>query len=460
MRVLSTKLKMIERFSEQDFIEIVIKWLKNAGPCKAIGEQLERSETIYGRPFKAEYCDFQTQKILRDNTTYYMLKLEQEFHGQNWTTEIIYADGENKTVYFHIDCSGDVSLFNEAPKMRTAIIRDFVNSGKILQPAIKISAQPIKLNDDTVNTVAEYITGKIDNEVPLVFASQYFDSSAFPISENSLAEFLCGIAYVVYSNNEFTRILKEKTNGKAFIPFNGGVAIYCKNQKPKQLRKYDVYYGGTLDIQVENEVMRIVNAQVEKTAPSWNKLVIAEQSELLEVADGLDERAKRDAIRIAELGQENVQLKARVEYLESALSERSSEQRLIVKSDIPEFFDGEQNDLIVAILNRELTKCGDNIKTRKYELLSSIVNSNSFIGNKQKMFERIKEIFSDGETMSATERAELEKMGFEIEEDGKHYKFRFMGSKYWYTVSKTPSDTKRGGKNVASKIIDGLSIYK
>lgn len=460
MSILSTKLRMIERFNEHDFIDIVIKWLKNAGPCKPIGEQLEQDEKKYGQHFKAEYCDLRTQKILRDNTTYYMLKLEQEFHEQNWTTEIIYADGENKTVYFHIDCSGDVSLFNEAPKMRTAIIRDFVNSGKVLQPTIKISTQPIKLNDDTVNTVAEYITGKIDNEVPLVFAAQYFDSSAFPISENSLAEFLYGIAYVVYSNNEFTRILKEKTNGKAFIPFNGGVAIYSKNQKPKQLRKYDVYYGGTLDNQVVNEVTRIVNAQVNKNAPSWSTLVIAEQTELLEVADGLDERAKRDAARIDELGQENMQLKARIASLEAALSERNSEQKLIAKSDIPEFFDGEQNDLIVAVLNRELAKCGDKTNTRKYELLSNIVNSNSFIGNKQRMFERIKEIFSDGETMSATERAELEKMGFEIEEDGKHYKLRFMGSKYWYTVSKTPGDTKRGGKNVASKIIDGLSIYK
>lgn len=128
--------------------------------------------------------------------------------------------------------------------------------------------------------------------------------------------------------------------------------------------------------------------------------------------------------------------------------------------NIPEFFDGEQNDLIVAILNRELKKCGDNPKTRKYELLSSIVDRNSYIGNKQRMFVRIKEIFSDGETMSAAERSELEKMGFEITEDGKHYKLKFMGGdKYWYTVSKTPSDN-RGGKNEATKIINGLSVYK
>ena len=250
MRVLSTKLKMEECFNEQDFIDIVIKWLKKAGPYKSIGEQFELTEKKYGQKLNAEYCDLQTQKIIRDKTTYYMLKLGQDFHNQNWTTEIIYAETDSKIVYFHMDCSGDVSLFDETPKMRTEVIRDFINSGKLVQSAMKIGAYPIELNDDTVNMVAEYIAGKVDNEIPIVFASQYFDSSAYPISLEPLAEILSGTAHIVYSNNEFTRLLRDKTKGKAYVPFNGGVAIYSKNQKAKQLRKFDVYHGGTLDTQV------------------------------------------------------------------------------------------------------------------------------------------------------------------------------------------------------------------
>lgn len=458
MIVLSTKLKMNERFNENDFSDIIIKWLKNAGPYKAISEQFEKEDKKFDCQLEADYCALQTQKIIRDNTTYYMLKLGQDFHEQQWTTEIIYADGENKIVYFHIDCSGDVSSFNEAPKIRTAVIRDLIKSGKIVQQALPISTTVTKVENDNVNAIADYITGKVDNEIPVVFASQYFDTAAYPIMIKSLAEILSGIAHVVYSNNEFTRILKDKTKGKVFIPFSGGVAIYSKNQKPKQLRKYDVYYGGTLDTQVINEVTRIVNAQVDKTAPSWSTLVIAEQSELLEVADGLDERAKRDATRIDELGQENVRLKARIEYLEAALAERNSEQRLVIKAEVPEFYDGEQNDLIISILNRELTRCADK-KARKYRLLSEIVEHNALVGNGQKMFDRIKEIFEDGETLTATERAELEKMGFEITEDGKHYKIQYKDDVNWYSVSKTPSDI-RSGKNESTKIINGMSVYK
>ena len=41
MRVLSTKLPMTETFTEKELYGVIIKWLKNAGPCKPIGEAFE-----------------------------------------------------------------------------------------------------------------------------------------------------------------------------------------------------------------------------------------------------------------------------------------------------------------------------------------------------------------------------------------------------------------------------------
>lgn len=43
MRVLSTKLDMQNSFQPEDFYSVIEKWLKNAGPCKTIGEKLELS---------------------------------------------------------------------------------------------------------------------------------------------------------------------------------------------------------------------------------------------------------------------------------------------------------------------------------------------------------------------------------------------------------------------------------
>ena len=45
MRVLSTKLNMTEEFAVGNFYEVIVKWLKAAGPCKPIGVLFEESNT-------------------------------------------------------------------------------------------------------------------------------------------------------------------------------------------------------------------------------------------------------------------------------------------------------------------------------------------------------------------------------------------------------------------------------
>ena len=38
MRVLSTKLSMVDNFSSEIFYKIIVQWLQNAGPCRSIGD--------------------------------------------------------------------------------------------------------------------------------------------------------------------------------------------------------------------------------------------------------------------------------------------------------------------------------------------------------------------------------------------------------------------------------------
>jgi hypothetical protein len=54
--------------------------------------------------------------------------------------------------------------------------------------------------------------------------------------------------------------------------------------------------------------------------------------------------------------------------------------------------------------------------------------------------------------MDAKTRSALAKLGFDISEDGKHYKAVFQGDgRYTFSISKTSSD-HRAGKNTASDI--------
>ena len=128
-------------------------------------------------------------------------------------------------------------------------------------------------------------------------------------------------------------------------------------------------------------------------------------------------------------------------------------------SSIPEFFEGEQHDLVVSILQKALSNCGTK-DTRQKELLTDLLAHNHIIGKGKELFEVVKSIFADGEDLSAKELAELKRVGFEITSENTHYKLVYKGSKYWFSLAKTTSDKTRSGKNLTSDITKTLSVYK
>ena len=395
--------------------------------------------------------------------------MEQLFHEQTWITEVIFKCAfDAKEVYFHIDCSRDVTRFDEAPEMRTEIIRTFINSGLVKQPRVPITSNSIDATDNLLDLITDAIIGEYKEDIPLILATTYFDSMATEINESALAKKLAGIAYVVVCDNEYTRLLKDRT--KCATPYNGAIAIYCKGGKPKQYRKDDAFHGGTLDGLIANEFQRFVTAFVDAEAPTWEALhtemihTKSKQNEemlgmIFDENESLDEQLKKAKLRISELVQENIQLKAKNDNLESALKINDMEHPVLKKSSIPEFFDGEQHDLIVSILQRALITSGTS-DTRRHELLADLLKENQIIGNGKEVFDVVKSIFSSGEEMTERNIAELKRIGFNIVSESPHYKLVYKDSKYWFTVSKTASDKKRSGKNLMSDITRRLSVYK
>ncbi len=68
--------------------------------------------------------------------------------------------------------------------------------------------------------------------------------------------------------------------------------------------------------------------------------------------------------------------------------------------------------------------------------------------------EATKRILRNYDGMSAKTKQALNDLGFEITEDGKHYKVAYYGNgRYQTTYSKTPSDG-RTGKNSAQQTIN------
>ena len=469
MRVVSTKFKMVDAFYENEFFALIEKWLQAAGPCKMVAEQLEACAEKIGVHLEAEYCMADTFRIEKESKVFTLFKIAQVFHEQTWIMEIILeCSPVGKIVYFHIDCSRDATRFDEAPEMRTDVIRSFVDSGFLKQPKVPITSKPVEPTNELIDWIAGAIREEYDDELPLVLATTYFDTRATEIEEYTLSKKLAGFAYVVVCDNEYTRLLKDRADHAT--PFNGAVCIYTKGGRPRQFRKRNAYLGAPLDKQIANEVQRFVTSAVDADAPTWEALhaeqvrkEAKESAALAEEALGdnenLDEKLKRAEARIAALVQENMSLTAKCNSLQTALTKSEAVQTIIEPSSIPEFFDGEQHDLLVSILQKALLNCGSK-ETRQKELITDLLAHNKIIGNGKEMLDVVKSVFADGEELSAKELAELKRVGFEITSDNTHYKLVYKGSKYWFSLAKTSSDKKRSGKNLTSDITKTLSVYK
>ena len=60
MRILSSKLIMTSSFTHEDFYRIIVKWLKESGPCKPVGEMLESVEDPSNANIEAKFCKVDT----------------------------------------------------------------------------------------------------------------------------------------------------------------------------------------------------------------------------------------------------------------------------------------------------------------------------------------------------------------------------------------------------------------
>ena len=96
-----------------------------------------------------------------------------------------------------------------------------------------------------------------------------------------------------------------------------------------------------------------------------------------------------------------------------------------------------------------------NLESKQKQLmyiLQDLLKYNDYQRLSEQRKQEVKTLFKGYKSMSATMRQALQKLGFEISEDGAHYKLTYGGDpRYRTTIAKTGSD-HREGKNIAAVI--------
>ena len=119
-----------------------------------------------------------------------------------------------------------------------------------------------------------------------------------------------------------------------------------------------------------------------------------------------------------------------------------------LSGDEEDFYQGEIRDIILTTIEEALSATENG--TRKRDVLQDILDNNPCAHLSEERRQRVKNLFKGYKSLTGAMRQELQRLGIEITEEGKHYKLTYRGDpRYMVTVGKTPSDNRSGSNNAA-----------
>ena len=176
----------------------------------------------------------------------------------------------------------------------------------------------------------------------------------------------------------------------------------------------------------------------------------AEADELIESVDEDIQTLKK---QVEELTHANEILTYENQGLRSKMSSADN-MPILYLGEEEEFYQGEIREMILDAIAEKLKNLGE--KTRRWDVLTDVLNANDYQNIRDERERTVKILFKDYKTLSASMRQQLLELGFEITEEGKHYRLTYYGDgRYKTTIAKTGSDW-REGKNIASVILKSM----
>lgn len=264
---------------------------------------------------------------------------------------------------------------------------------------------------------------------------------------------------VVEPNRDFSFDLKRETNAKNV--YLGAVGIYWPDGGITKL-----FPGGKFRNahELATEVSKLIRNSLvtQRTIKecSWahlrelvsrariNDLKKKGSTELQEYVDAFDDEiaAKDEQLRDAEA--KLAKLRAELGHMHRL--ESNNGYSLLQDGEEQDLYAGERKDLIIELLGSALDQAQPN--TRRKDILQDLLHSNESAGIRSDFLDRIKDTFRHYKSMEKKIKSSIESMGFELLNDGKHYKLKFKSdSRYTVSVAKTSSD-HRSGLNLVSQI--------
>lgn len=465
MLLFSTLLDVEGTLTKEKFIELVITWNQESHYEENIVPNLKWNGEMNIR-YGNDKCWLEIEEYRNGNII--AVRYEKaEDNGRIWDTDYIMNFNESRmAILLDRSYTGDANYWD--PNFSTPHFLTLLIEGGYLKDdnGLPVGREPIFINGNNVELLANVINGKSSYKLPVVYVSKTLFNRD-PVDINRMAGRLKGVAHVlVEKDRDYDPKIREMTDSQN--EYYGAVGIYYPNKtlRPKRF----LYHKDNVrdNIMMERVIRRVIMYSNRQQIPdrySWYGVLNAISGDRLksqrqereeaekerdEVVETFDDEIKEAQRRNEELLKENNALRAENAGLKSKLNDMD-EEPVLIAGDEDDLYPGEIKDIVLSILNKEL-KNGVKEKSRRGHVLQDLLTANDYQGLAKKKEEDIARVLNNYNSMNKKTRKALEEFGFQIEEDGKHYRLTYYGDdRYKTTLAKTPSDA-RGGKNLVHEI--------
>jgi regulator of replication initiation timing len=475
MLLFSTLLEINDTMTKDSFIQLVLEWNQGSPHEENIIQGIE----------------WHGERNIRYGTDTLWLAIE-EYRNEN-IIAIRYEKTEADGVVWDTDY---VMNFNDM-KMSIQLDRSYLEEALAVDPTfstphfitlliehgylkddgiLPMLRKPIFIKADNVDLLTDVINGTSRYRLPVVYISKTYYGED-PVDIWKLSGRLKGVAHVLveegtWLNGRIRRQCDDKNE------FNGAIGVYFPNSayghKKYLYRAYDGI-DAVLSEKVIRSVIQYCNAQMMDKLYTWQgvnnallrdrlsmrgaELLAAESeknrmaAEADELIESVDEDIQKLKKQVEELTRANEILTYENQGLRSKMSSADN-MPILYLGEEEEFYQGEIREMILDAIAEKLKNLGE--KTRRWDVLTDVLNANDYQNIRDERERTVKILFKDYKTLSASMRQQLLELGFEITEEGKHYRLTYYGDgRYKTTIAKTGSDW-REGKNIASVILKSM----
>lgn len=467
MLLFSTILNLSDKINKDAFIDIVLKWNQSAKYRENIVQGVswngEKNIKFGTDKLSIEIIDYQEKDIMA-------VRHEKITSGEVvWDTDFVVNFAERK-----ISIRLDRTFSEDALEMNAAFstphfISLLIEHGYLQDDQdLPVLRDPIVITDCNLETVQQVVRNKEYYELPVVYVAKDF-ADKDPLSISWLASRLKGAAHVLVEESKEACKKCTEICGETAEEY-GAVRIYYPSLGVNRKRFLFRSATGNMDVRLEKVIRHVIqywNSQRMDILYTWqgvNSSVLSDnlQNQIQRLAE--EESAKQSAeeeinLVYEEFDEDIKSLQKKVEELSKANEALQMENfglrakmnasdatPIIYQGDEEDFYPEEVKDMVLGVLADALNNTEKG--TRLYDVLEDILENNPYQHLSDERKQRVKNLFKGYKTLTGAMKQELISLGFEISDDGKHYKITYQGDpRYMVTIGKTPSDNRAGSNN-------------